>query len=196
MRVAGLLLAAGAGRRMGGPKALLRHDDGVPFLGRGLRVLLDGGCDRVTVVLGASADAARALLDSSGWAGHPSVAVTVAQEWEEGMGASLRAGLGAVSGSDADAVLVTLVDLPDVGADVLRRVAGTGSGPGALVRATYDGRPGHPVLIGRDHWAGVASTARGDQGAREYFRTNPPTPCECGDLATGRDVDRPEDLTR
>jgi molybdenum cofactor cytidylyltransferase/nicotine blue oxidoreductase len=194
--LAGLLLAAGAGRRMGGPKALLRDPDDVPFLGRAIRVLLDGGCDRVTVVLGASADAARALLDASGWSEHASLAVTVCEEWEEGMGASLRAGLRAVSGSDAEAVLVSLVDLPDVGADVLRRVAATGSGAGVLVRATYDGRPGHPVLIGRHHWAGVAATARGDHGAREYFRSHPPTPCECGDLATGRDVDRPEDLIR
>jgi CTP:molybdopterin cytidylyltransferase MocA len=195
MRVDGLLLAAGAGRRMGGPKALLRDDHDVSFLSRAVQVLLDGGCDRVTVVLGASADAARALLDASGWAASPSVAVTVAEEWEEGMGASLRAGLRALGGSGAEAVVVTLVDLPDVDADVLRRVVGTGSGPGALVRATYDGRPGHPVLIGRDHWAGVAATAREDHGARDYFRTHPPTPCECGDLATGRDVDRPEDLT-
>jgi len=194
--VDGLLLAAGAGRRMGGPKALLRDGDDVPFLDRAVRVLMDGGCDRVTVVLGASADDARALLHSSGWAGDRSVSVTVAEGWEEGMGASLRAGLGALGDSDAEAVVVTLVDLPDVDADVLRRVVGTGTGPGALVRATYDGRPGHPVLIGRDHWAGVAATARGDHGAREYFHTHPPTPCECGDLATGRDVDRPEDLDR
>jgi nicotine blue oxidoreductase len=50
------------------------------------------------------------------------------------------------------------------------------------------------VLIGREHWAGVAATARGDQGARAYLRDRRAVPCECGDLATGRDVDRPEDL--
>ncbi|MEP7090944.1 MAG: nucleotidyltransferase family protein [Nocardioidaceae bacterium] len=188
----GVLLAAGAGRRMGGPKALLRDPDGVPFLTRAVDLLLEGGCAEVLVVLGAAAAQARALLDE---AGRP-VEVVVADDWDEGMGASLRTGLGALVGSGTDAALVTLVDLPDVGVDVLRRVLATAAGAGAraLVRTTYDGRPGHPVLLGRDHWAGVVATARGDQGAREYLAAHPPTPCECGDLATGRDVDRPGDL--
>jgi CTP:molybdopterin cytidylyltransferase MocA len=192
---AGLLLAAGAGRRMGGPKALLRDPDGVPFLDRAVRVLLDGGCDSVTVVLGASAGEARDLLGEERSADDPGVSVVEAPEWDEGMGASLRSGLDALAAADDhDVALVSLVDLPDVGASVVRRVLGAGTGPGSLVRATYGGRPGHPVLIGRDHWAGVRATARGDEGARAYFRDHAPTPCECGDLATGRDVDRPADL--
>ena len=194
MSTAGLLLAAGAGRRMGGPKALLRDGRGVPFLDRAVGTLLDGGCDTVTVVLGAAADAARRLLDEAGWTADPAVDVVVGSDWAEGMGASLRTGLSALLTGGATAALVTLVDLPDVDAAVLRRVAAAGSGPGALVRATYDGRPGHPVLIGREHWAGVASTARGDRGARDYLQVQGATPCECGDLASGRDLDRPGDL--
>jgi CTP:molybdopterin cytidylyltransferase MocA len=197
MTPAGLLLAAGAGRRMGRPKALLRDRHGVPFLDRAVGLLFAGGCDPVTVVLGASADQARGLLDAAGWSADPAVGVVVADDWDEGMGASLRAGLRALAaGCDAEAALVSLVDLPDVGADVLRRVvaAGVPGGPRALVRATYGGRPGHPVLLGRDHWAGVLATAHGDQGAREYLRGHRPRSCECGDLATGRDVDRPEDV--
>ena len=197
-RVAGLLLAAGAGRRMGGPKALLRDPRGVPYLDRTVGLLLDGGCDSVTVVLGASSDDARGLLDEAGWSVDDAVDVVVAADWGEGMGASLRTGLGALGPREADAALVTLVDLPDVDEPVLRRVLETGSGQaalsGAIVRATYDGRPGHPVLIGREHWAGVVATAEGDRGARTYFRTHEPVACECGDLATGRDLDRPEDL--
>jgi CTP:molybdopterin cytidylyltransferase MocA len=192
--VAGLLLAAGAGRRMGGPKSLLLDADGVPFLHRAVRLLLDAGCTSVTVVLGASADEATALLDEADWSRDGVIDVVVAPDWDEGMGASLRAGLAALAGGGDEAALVTLVDLPDVDLPVLRRVLGSGSGPGALVRATYDGRPGHPVLLGRDHWAGVAATASGDAGARTYLATHQPVPCECGDLATGRDVDRPEDL--
>jgi CTP:molybdopterin cytidylyltransferase MocA len=94
-------------------------------------------------------------------------------------------------------VLVSLVDLPDIDVAVLRRVAAAGSATSAtsaghvLVRATYDGRPGHPVLIGREHWAGVAATARGDHGARDYLAAHDHVSCECGDLATGRDVDSP-----
>ena len=196
MTLAGLLLAAGAGRRMGGPKSLLRDEHGVPFLDRAVGMLFDGGCATVTVVLGASADDARALLDEAGWAGDPAVDVVVADDWDEGMGASLRAGLRALGDTEGEAALVTLVDLPDVDAGVLRRIveAGSGSGAGSLVRATYDGQPGHPVLIGRDHWAGVVATARGDHGARTYLRDHEPVACECGDLATGRDLDRPEDL--
>ena len=192
--VRGLLLAAGAGRRMGGPKSLLRDAHGVPYLDRAVGALLEAGCDTVTVVLGASAGDARLLLDEAGWTEDPDVDVIVAEDWDEGMGASLRTGLAALAGGGEDAALVSLVDLPDVGTDVLRRVLDAGSGAGSLVRATYDGQPGHPVLIGRDHWAGVLATAQGDRGARTYLAAHEPVACECGDLATGRDLDRPEDL--
>ena len=50
------------------------------------------------------------------------------------------------------------------------------------------------MLLGRDHWSGVVATAEGDRGARTYLAAHEPLACECGDLATGRDVDRPEDL--
>jgi CTP:molybdopterin cytidylyltransferase MocA len=193
-RLAGLLLAAGAGRRMGVPKALLRDRHDVAFLDRAVGLLLAGGCDRVTVVLGASAGEARRLLAEAGWP--ESVDAVVADDWDEGMGASLRAGLTALTGGPAQAALVSLVDLPDVDTAVLRRVVGSAPPElgSALVRATYGGRPGHPVLIGRDHWDGVVATARGDHGARDYLRDHDAVACECADLATGRDVDRPEDL--
>jgi CTP:molybdopterin cytidylyltransferase MocA len=192
---AGLLLAAGAGRRMGGPKALLRGPDGTPFLDKAVSVLREGGCTTVAVVLGAAADEARQLLAAGPWGNDPAVHVVVAGDWAEGMGASLRAGLGALPAlTDSTTALVTLVDLPDVDGPVVRRVLERVIGSGSLVRATYGGRPGHPVLIGRDHWAGVRAAARGDEGARGYFRTHQPEECECGDLATGRDVDRPADL--
>jgi CTP:molybdopterin cytidylyltransferase MocA len=186
--VLGLLVAAGAGRRMGAPKALLHDERGEPFLRRSVAVLRDGGCDDVLVVLGAEAERASALLDEG-------VAVVVADDWAEGMGASLRAGLAVAMRTEASCALVSLVDLPDVGAAVVRRVVEeAGSGAGVLARAAYDGEPGHPVLIGRDHWAGVTATARGDRGARDYLAEHPPAVVECGDLATGRDVDTPEHL--
>jgi CTP:molybdopterin cytidylyltransferase MocA len=194
--VAGLLLAAGAGRRMGGPKALLRDAHGVPFLDRAVGVLFGGGCRTVTVVLGAEAVRAELLLAETGWSGDDRVDVVVAPDWERGMGASLRAGLSILDGGTADGALVSLVDLPDVDEQVVRRVISVSSGPRALVRATYSGRPGHPVLIGREHWAGAAATADGDSGARAYLDSNGLTLCACDDLATGRDVDRPEDLSR
>jgi len=181
----GILLAAGAGTRMGQPKALVRDDGGESWLAHGVRALREGGCDHVTVVLGAAADEAATLVGDLG------VAVVVAVDWAEGMSASLRAGLASVADGDASAAVVSLVDLPDVGADVVRRVTDLGTDRGTLARASYDGEPGHPVLIGRDHWHGVLETATGDRGARDYLATHMVFLVECGDLATGRDRDTP-----
>ncbi len=176
----GLLLAAGSGTRIGMPKALMHDADGTSWLQRSVDVLVDGGCDAVTVVLGAGAAEASLLVPDG-------VSAVVADDWHLGMSASLRAGLGALG--DHDAAVLALVDLPDVTAEVIRRVVAAGAGAAALSRATYDGRPGHPVVIGRDHWAGVAASATGDFGARHYLDANEVTFVECGDLATGRDRD-------
>ncbi|GAA2078700.1 nucleotidyltransferase family protein [Aeromicrobium halocynthiae] len=181
--VAGLVLAAGEGRRMGRPKALVTTD-GTPWLARAVDVLRDAGCAPVVVVLGAASEQARALVPDD-------VAVVVAPDFASGASASLRAGLAALGGSTAWGALVHLVDLPDVGPDVARRVLGAATGPSALARAVHDGTPGHPVLIGRDHWAPVAATVRGDAGAGAYLAAHGALEVECGDLATGIDVDRP-----
>ena len=185
---AGLLLAAGAGSRMGRPKALV-HDERGSWLGRGVEVLREGGCDPVVVVLGAAPEAADLVP--------PGVRTVLAADWAEGMGASLRAGLAELDAQDPDhdrttqQVVVTLVDLPDLVPDVVRRlaVAAEQAGPGALARAAYDGEPGHPVLIGRDHWSAVREVARGDRGARDLLAAGDVLLVECGDLAGGRDVD-------
>ena len=182
--IRGLLLAAGAGRRMGMPKALVRDESGEPWLLRGVETLRGGGCQEVTVVLGAAADEAAALLDGAG------VDVVVAADWAEGMGASLRAGLASLD-AGVEAVLVSLVDLPDVSADVVSRVLDAAVDNGVLRRAAYDGRPGHPVLLGRAHWPGVTAAATGDRGARDYLAESAVTLVECGDLATGQDRDTP-----
>jgi CTP:molybdopterin cytidylyltransferase MocA len=193
--VTGLLLAAGAGRRIGTPKALLREADGRSFLDRAISGLLDGGCNAVTVVVGATAGQVVELVGELKWANDSRVQVTAAKDWDEGMGASLRAGLSSL-GDEFGSAVVNLVDLPDVGAAVVRRLLTTvGTRPAALGRATYDGRPGHPVVLGRDHWAEVIATARGDRGARDYLRARPGLELvECADLATGRDVDTLDDL--
>lgn len=191
--VAGLLLAAGAGRRMGRPKALVPG-----WLAGGVGALLDGGVDRVLVVLGAAPDALDLLpADLVRLSADGRLDSVVAPDWAEGMGASLRAGLTHLSADPATAAaLVHLVDLPDVGPDVVRRLLAAGAEGGefdetVLARAAYDGRLGHPVLIGRAHWSGVVASASGDRGAREYLREHPAVAVECGDLATGHDVDRP-----
>ena len=167
---------------MGRPKALVVDADGTSWLTRSIEVLLAGGCESVTVVLGAASDQAAGLLPDG------PVSAVVAGDWAEGMGASLRAGLRASAGGAADAVLVSLVDLPDVGAEVVRRVLSL-AGPDVLARAAYAGVPGHPVLLGRHHWAAVLREASGDAGARHFLARHRVVLVECGDLATGRDVD-------
>ena len=152
---AGLLLAAGAGRRMGGPKALVELD-GEPLVRRALRVLARRRLRAAVVVVGAAADDVRAVLP-------PDVAAVEAADWADGMGASLRAGLAALP--DVDAVLVHLVDLPGVTAAAVARLA-AGAARRRCRRAAYDGRPAHPVVLGREHWAGVARRRRPATRAR------------------------------
>ncbi len=175
METTGIVLAAGAGTRAGGPKALRREPDGTPWVEAACAALLGGGCDRVVVVLGAQAERARPLVPE--WA-----ATVTAARWDEGMSSSLRAGLAEASG---DAVLITLVDLPTLPAAVVARVMETGT----LAQATYGGRPGHPVLIPTKHWADVAACLRGDSGAREYLTAHGALRVECGDLWDGFDRD-------
>lgn len=163
---------------MGRPKALVGT-----WLVDAVTVLRDGGCSGIVVVLGASADEALPLLQ-----GHD-VRIVVAEDWDAGMGVSLRAGLASLDDKEESAALVMLVDLPDVGPDVVRRLLDRPVGSTTLVRAAYDGAPGHPVLIGRDHWAGVSRSAAGDRGARTYLGEHHVELVECADLATGVDVD-------
>lgn len=197
-RVTGLLLAAGQGRRMGhNPKALVEVQ-GQPLVLHSVGRLLDGGCSDILVVLGAASDEVHQQLahGDSSWADR--VDTTVCATWADGMGESLRSGLTglAARGSRCPKVaLVQLVDLPDVTAEVIARVLSQTHGPDTLARAAYDGVPGHPVLLGRSHWQGVMDAATGDRGARTYLRTARPTLVECGDLASGRDLDTPQDLS-
>ncbi|SER65122.1 nicotine blue oxidoreductase [Lentzea xinjiangensis] len=184
MRVAGLLLAAGAGRRFGTPKALVSLN-GELFADSAAALLKAAGCDPVVVVLGARAGEVRAKARLDG------VRVVDNPDWETGMGSSLRTGLRAVG--IVDAVVVLPVDTPGVTVAALRRVMALAE-PKALARAVYDGVVGHPVLIGSDHFPGVVASAAGDQGARDYLRANTVRHVDCADVADGADVDRPEDL--
>ncbi|MER6746041.1 nucleotidyltransferase family protein [Streptomyces fungicidicus] len=189
--ITGLLLAAGGGRRLGGrPKALLGHR-GRPLVEHAVAVLRAGGCTRVHVVLGAAADEVRAR------AALPGCVLVDNPAWEQGMGTSLRAGLGSLAGTGARAALVALVDQPGIGAEAVARVLGAYRSPASLVSAAYDGVRGHPVLFGSAHWAGIAATATGDRGARAYLREHAEelVLVECGDVAEAYDIDTEADLT-
>lgn len=166
------------------PKALKRDPDGTSWLERSARVLLTGGCDSVTVVLGASGG--RAEIDI------PRVRYVLCPAWEEGIGASLAHGLRELESTEADAVMVHLVDLPDVGPAVAQRLLTPEPGRSSLRRAVYEGSVGHPAVIGRDHWEPLTEELAGDRGAGPYLDRHGAEHVECGDLATGRDVDFPQ----
>ncbi|WP_405806104.1 NTP transferase domain-containing protein [Streptomyces sp. NBC_01187] len=193
-RVAGLLLAAGGGRRLGGrPKALLPYG-GKPLVEHAARALREGGCGPVHVVLGAARDEVRERAELAG------CLLIDNPDWAEGMGTSLRAGLERV-GADPDgasAVLVCLVDQPGIGAAAVARVRRAYRSPDTLAAASYGGRRGHPVLFGARRWAAVARSAYGDVGARAYLREREGRIAlvECGDVADPADIDTPEDLGR
>jgi CTP:molybdopterin cytidylyltransferase MocA len=178
---AGLVLAAGAGTRFGGPKGLARDDRGRPWAERAGRMLQDAGCDPVLVAVGAAADEVAALLP-------PGAQPVPVLGWAEGLSASVRAGLAAAESSAADAVLIVTVDTPGMPDAAVRRIL-RHAGPGTLVQATYDGRPGHPVLVGREHWAALSSELTGDRGAGAYLRRHGARQVECADLWPGDDVD-------
>jgi CTP:molybdopterin cytidylyltransferase MocA len=186
VNVAAVVLAAGGGRRYGMPKALVERD-GELLVERALRTARAVG-DPVVVVLGAAAEEVRQRAELTG------ATVVVNDEWETGMGSSLRAGLTALPG-DVDAALVLLVDMPGMTPEALARLAARAA-PDALAVATYDGVRAHPVLLGRSHWAGVADTAHGDEGARRYLAAHDVAEIDCTGLADPTDLDVPPSVGR
>jgi nicotine blue oxidoreductase len=184
--VAGVVLAAGAGTRYGGPKALVEVD-GDRLVDRAARLLRAGGCAPVVVVLGA------AVVDVPG-----ADAVVVNEDWAQGMGSSLVAGLRGPALARCSAAVVVLVDQPGLTARAVRRLLDAHLAGATLATATYAGERGHPVLLGRAHWPGVVELAVGDVGARPYLmeHAGEVVPVPCDDVADGRDVDTPDELAR
>jgi CTP:molybdopterin cytidylyltransferase MocA len=156
------------------PKVLAAQGD---WLRLAVRALTDGGCDDVVVVLGA------AVVDVPA----PARAV-IAEDWADGLSASVRAGISAI---DSEVAVIHTVDTPDVGADVVRRVlAAARSAPSGLARARYGQRPGHPVAVARRHWPELLGRLDGDNGAGPWLRTRTDVvTVDCADLASGHDID-------
>jgi nicotine blue oxidoreductase len=142
----------------------------------------------VYVVLGAAADEVMAKADLS------TAQVVRNDDWETGMGSSLRAGLTAMP-DDVTAVVVALADQPLVGAEAVRRLSRAHQSGAGLAVATYEGRPRNPTLLGRDHWPGVLAVATGDVGARAYLRGRSDVEhIPCDDTGSPADLDTPADL--
>jgi nicotine blue oxidoreductase len=189
MGVTGIVLAAGAGSRLGlGPKALLSFR-GRPLVEHVGKVLLDGGCDVVVVVLGASADRVRAAADLS------RCTVVVNPDWDSGLASSFRAGVTAAA--NAEAVLVALVDQPRIDPKLVRLLLGRHR-QGRITAAHYSNGPrvSHPIVFDIDHARKAMGLASEDSGARNYLRKSP----ELIDLVDGTpfgddaDIDTPADL--
>jgi nicotine blue oxidoreductase len=182
--VAGILLAAGQGSRLGQPKALV-DVGGEPLAARGAGLLRDGGAAPVIVVTGAVA------VDL------PGVLVVHNPRWPTGMGSSLAAGLATVP-AGCPAAVVALVDQPLVGAEAVRRLIAAHRAGASVAVAAYGGRPRNPVLLAREHWPEVVRLAAGDQGARAFLRDHADlvTLVECGDTGRPDDIDTRADLAR
>ncbi len=184
VRVAGLVLAAGEGSRFGGTKQLAPLD-GRPLLEHALGAVA-GLAPRV-VVLGHEAEAIRSAIDLQG------AEAVVCEDWREGQSASLRRGVRALG--DVGAVVVVLGDQPRITAAAVTAVAAAADDGAAAARASYGGRPGHPVLLGRELLARVGEL-RGDVGFRELLRGVDVREVEVGGLADPIDIDTREELAR
>lgn len=183
-RIGCLVLAAGAGRRFAGVKQLAELD-GRPLLDHALAVAAGVDFDRRAVVLGANAEA---ILDRVPLRG---LAPIRCERWEEGMSASLRAGVEAFA--DLDAVVVLLGDQPFVTARAVDRLLSRRTGRDDATRATYDGQPGHPVVIERSLFGRIAGL-EGDEGARRLLARARTLEVPCEDVSDPFDIDRPADL--
>lgn len=188
MATAGLVLAAGAGRRMGRPKAEV-WVGGRRLVDRQVDLLRAAGCSPVLVVLGA------AVVDV------PDATTVLHPGWAGGMGSSLAAGLSALADGDPDessvtAVVVVLVDQPRLRPEAVELTAGAVAGGARAARATYGGVPGHPVVLARRVWAEVATAAVGDAGARGWLADHAEEVVlvACDGLGDDRDVDTPADV--
>jgi nicotine blue oxidoreductase len=155
-----------------------------------VRTLRDGGCAPLTVVLGA----AEVDVDGARTAHNP--------DWPTGMGSSLRVGLAALAAdpdaADATGVVVSLVDQPLLGPDVVARLLAAHAAGAAIAVATYGGKRRNPVLLARETWPEVARLAEGDAGARPYLAAHPEeiTAVPCDDIGAPDDIDTAEDLAR
>jgi CTP:molybdopterin cytidylyltransferase MocA len=187
-RVGVVLLAAGQGSRFGdeAPKTLARLGRR-PLLTHAVAAATMSGLRPLVVVVGCHApEVAKAAGTLAEIVENP--------DWAEGMSTSLRAGLAAVlPDPTVTAVAVALADQPRIGADAYRRLVSAHQNGAALAVATYDGKRGHPVLIGRAHFD-EAMRMTGDEGARSLLAAHDVVEVPCDGTGDAADVDTQADL--
>ncbi len=178
------MLAAGAAPRFGSPKELAPIN-GRPMLEYALRAMTAAPVGRTVVVLGSGAEH---VLDDVDLHGAEPV---ICERWDEGQSASLACGLAYLG--DCEAVVVTLGDQPRMASDAIRRVIDARGGGAMAVRATYDGEPGHPVLLERQLFARLRDVT-GDHGARSLLMRVRVRGVPCEDLGGGEEIDATDQL--
>lgn len=182
-----VLLAAGASRRLGEPKQLLRID-GETLVHRAARLGLATAPAQALLVLGAQAEA---IHDATGGLDLQRVDCP---DWEEGLGASLRTGLAAVSTS-CEGALVLLCDQPALDAAHLQAlVAAWQRQPARATASAYAGVLGVPALL-PSAWFGALSRNAGDRGARDLLRERADDVLAIPAPALSVDIDSPQDLS-
>lgn len=166
-RIACIVLAAGGSRRLGFPKQLLRRR-ARPLLAHALRAARGALPNSpLIVVLGAHVQRLRLVVRRSAL----QTRVVYNSRWADGLASSLNAGLDAVPARTA-AILVMLVDQPDVGRDaLLRLLTAWRRRPGRAAAALYAGHPGVPAVLPRSSWH-LIRALRGNAGARALLRGN------------------------
>jgi CTP:molybdopterin cytidylyltransferase MocA len=179
MKAAAIVLAAGASRRLGEPKQLVRLA-GEALVERTARICREAGCDPVVVVLGASADEIRKQCTFAG------AEILVNDDWAEGMGSSVRTGIKALD-DDVDGCVVVTCDMPAVSVDHLRELMRTGE----KTASTYAGRRGVPAFFPRSSFAQLMEL-RGDTGARDLLKEARGVELKGGEI----DLDTADDLAR
>ena len=185
--IGGLVLAAGGASRFGGGKQLAELR-GRPLLEHAVDAMRSvPAIERIVVVLGAGADEISRRVDLGG------VEALVCEGWEEGIAASLRAGVEALA--DCEAIVITLGDQPFITPQVIAAIVDFVPTPAPGARATYEGRPGHPVMIKRALYEDVLEL-RGDAGARDLLAAAGAREFEAAQLCSPADVDTREDLER
>lgn len=182
--IVSVVLAAGAGERFGGSKQLAKLH-GRPLLEYALRASAASSVERSIVVLGARSEAILAEVDLHG------AEPIVCEDWRQGQANSLRAGVRAAAG--AEAIVVTLGDQPGIRAEAIERVIEARDPEAVAVRATYNGLPGHPVLVEQALFEAVERLS-GDAGAREILAGERVREVPCDGLGSADDVDTPEAL--
>ena len=182
-----IVLAAGASGRLGRSKQLLRVD-GETLIHRAARLALSTGPLVTLVVVGADADKVAAEV------GDLDVQRVDCADWQSGMGASLRAGIGALPAACAGA-LVVLCDQPALDSTHLQRLcAAWQSGPDRAAASAYAGHIGVPALLPRAWFGEVQQVAGGDRGARDLLVRRHDQVAVVRNEALARDIDRSSDL--